>query len=497
MKGRQKINEFIAQYEASLKDPDILKERKPEFNDWYWREYVRVWRKFGDSFDQGHIRLVSEYDRRELAHMMADLNNPYFALLDKMANEFKPLGEREGVPTWVRLVLSFQEVRSEAAIQSKTAKGGVLTKAAAEGKKVAEAGKVIIRGRARSPDAETLKTLDRIAKEAKQFNAYEKALSDIIPVTISTAIAYKMASEFYSGDGQPPSTGQPGGGQTGGGQSPFQAAHMALTKIKSSMRQQTRHENLFWRLLSGPLYFLLAYTAQEASCELQAKWEGSVLAEIQDMPRSKLGEALFKHDQGLVWQYVKGPAAPFLGRGRMGYYSRTSLDQRFPFKKSFLIFLDRGATWTQKVLPEYKVGLKTLPTNVNKGAFLEPFSSVLTLNCDAGVQTLENFNYPASFEFKWKPEKCGQVSLQIMFDDFTLTKTYEGVNGFPEFLADFKGGVKTFTRKDFPDREIDLSSINVNRITVSYLIDGDAPVRKLLDTKPLRVPQYIATCWVH
>ena len=278
--------------------------------------------------------------------------------------------------------------------------------------------------------------------------------------------------------------------------SPFQDAHTAITRLKATTRTaESRMDNLFWRILSGPLYFLLAYTTNEAACELQRQWEGAVLVEVQDTPDAKLRKTLFAKDQGLVWKFVSGPAKPFIGRDAKGYYARDFLKHEFPFQKNFLLFLDGGGVLEQRILPEYTVSLQARPLGVNQGALLDPYAVTLTLNCADGVQKLDNYNYPANLDFKWKPDSCGDATLQIRFDDFTLTKTYAGVYGFPRFLEEFRDGTRTFTAKDFSGRAADLKGIRVSQIQVHYVISGAEPVRALRSTRRTPIPASIVDCF--
>ena len=87
------------------------------------------------------------------------------------------------------------------------------------------------------------------------------------------------------------------------------------------------------------------------------------------------------------------------------------------------------------------------------------------------------------------------MTLQILFNDFTLTKTYDGPQGFPTFLQDFHDGVKTFTPDDFPQQKKALEAIKVDSIRVSYVIQGGNPVRKLLQSKQFMVPGSAVDCW--
>ena len=171
------------------------------------------------------------------------------------------------------------------------------------------------------------------------------------------------------------------------------------------------------------------------------------------------------------------------------------MDQPFPFENPFLAFLNQGSSITSQILPEYTVKIQAKPTDVNRNAILEPFGTMLILDCRSGTQQLENYNFPAELEFKWEPDKCADVTLKILFNDFTLTKVYSGVNGFPDFLSDFKGGVRTFTPEDFPDYKQELENISVNEIRVGYIIEGSENVKKLHKTGPLQVPLNVVRCW--
>ena len=390
VKGRARIDQLLDQVDKAMGDPKTMAERRRAFDAWYWREYQRSWLNFGQHFDNGYIRLESPQDRRELAQIMADENNPYFKLLDRLGQELKPI-EADNSPRWIKSVVQFQAIKEEAAQQALNKTAGLITKAA-------EKGENVLRKVVTSPRDDNVERLKMIAKAAEALRNYEKALGAIIPMTSSREMAFKMAAQFF-----PNASDQSGQDKQ---QSPFHDAATALTQIRTISRTDaTRQDDLFNRLLSGPISYLLAYMTYEAACELQLQWEGNVLAAIQNMPEVKLESAMFAKDQGLAWKFVQGPAAPFLGRGISGYYARTCLDQQFPFTESFLTFLDRGASEQQMILPEYKVTIGARPTNVSREATLEPYGTVLIMDCEAGSQRLENLNYPASAVFTWKPEK--------------------------------------------------------------------------------------------
>ena len=476
LKGRQRIDDFVKEVNAALVETRGRDVRQNKFNAWYWKEYVKAWQYFGRNFDNGYIHLKNSGDRRELAQFMADQNNPYFQLLDRMSKELEPAVKMDP-PQWVRNVVDFQTVKRQADQKGLQKAAGAISKAAEEGRKVV--GKVVS-----IPDDKALKRMENLSRAAERYKDYEEALTAIIPMTSSREMSFKMAGQFF-----------PYGTDSDDKQSPFHDASTALTQLRTAMNVRADQNDVYWRLLSGPLSYLLAYLTKEAACELQLQWEGDVLASTRDMPDEKLADALFAEPDGLVWKFVKGSAAPFLSRGAKGFYARKCLNQEFPFTQSFLSFLDRGAANQQLRLPEYEVVIRVRPTDVNKDARLEPYAAILTMDCAKGPQRIQNFNYPATEIFKWTPDQCGLVTLKILFDNFTLVKHYEGVYGLPWFLHDFRDGTRTFTREDFPDHAADLEALGITEIRVGYLITGGDPVRKLLETKQLLVPGAIVECW--
>jgi type VI secretion system protein ImpL len=378
--------------------------------------------------------------------------------MNRMADELEPVYERPGVPIWVKSMVTFKtKVRAEVARNKLLTKSGAL----AQVEKAAAKGEEALRKAVQTPMDTS--SAENIAKAAEYIQAYEKALADIIPITSSREKAFQMAGKFFPAGGDAKSDEK----------SPFYDAHIALAGLKNTVADvSAKPDNLFWRLLSGPLNFLLAFMTHEAACELQIQWRARSWRKSRTYRKSRSGISCLIKTRDWSGSSSRARRLDFLGRDAKGYFARSNLNQRFPLTQAFLTFLDQGASQTQMILPEYKVSFNVRPTTVNRGALLEPFSTILTLDCQSGAQVLENNNYPAALDFKWVPDKCTDVTLKINFNDFTLVVIYQGVNGFPEFLEDFKGGTRTFTQNDFPDFKDELEKIKVNHIRVSYVIKG-------------------------
>ncbi len=457
--GRKRILDFINQFESAMQDPEILKDRKAAFFQWYRGEYIKAWEKLGEGFKPQQLQFENKSDWIESAQSMGEKHNPYLSLLDKMNEELAWIAEEDEnqAPAWINMVSSFKKVR---ALADKLELGD---KAKKRLPKAVDSG-----------DETNLGELERMAKEADRLKDYVSFLKEASSEAESSDSVLRLVSQTFSTNTQ----------------SPLYASHTAYVRIER-LYPKIPKNNLYLRLLKGPWNFMMDYAIQTASSELQSRWDANVLAEIQDVPESKRREILFDKSSGVVWNFVKGPAAPFLKRGPGGYTVETALGHRFPLQQDFLLFINKGASQTQMLLPEYEVTFSAMPTSVDRGALLEPHSTVLTLECMNGTQRFENLNFPIKQKFKWEPDNCGDVSLTIHFRDFSVTKKYTGPYAFPKFISMFNLGSKTFTADDFPDKKNLLRRIRVKNIKIKYAIKGGEPLNKLRKKTPVRLPKKI------
>jgi len=118
------------------------------------------------------------------------------------------------------------------------------------------------------------------------------------------------------------------------------------------------------------------------------------------------------------------------------------------------------------------------PTGINPGATEKPFATILSIQCAAGAQLLNNYNFPVSSSFAWSAGQCGDVTLQIKIEKLVLTKKYSGPLGVAHFVSDFRAGVRQFQPADFPSAQPSLDALGVRQIAVRYTFDGqDAILR--------------------
>ncbi len=477
LRGRAKIDSFLKEIESALVDPLIIAGKKLEFQTWYRKAYFNAWRDFVLAFPHGSDRLKGKAEWRQAASSMGTDQNPYFSLLDRVAEETKPLAEKPELPPWLQLVYDFKATTAKAG-KLKEGTGevpGILKKAAQKvEKKLAKLEK---------QTGSKAGGLESRLIAAQALRDYLDALAEIALVSTSRETAHQTAAAIYNED---PATSK----------TPYFAGWRALDELRSAMASPGPDQELFWELVQGPLDYFLTFVSREAACELQKMWEREVLLEVQGVSdRNKLIELLWSQP-GHAIKFVKETAGPFVTSSlKKGFYPKEVMGQTVPFDSYFFSFLNRGARSARPVQASYTVTIKGEPTGTNKGASVIPHATELEMQCADKTLELVNLNYPVRKRFKWSPKDCGDVVFRIKIAKLVLTKRYGGNLAFASFLKDFETGVRTFNRSEFPDEEADLKRMGIRNITARYRFQGHGPVLRLLRTDPGRVPERIVACW--
>ncbi|TIH15867.1 hypothetical protein D0S45_09810 [Marinifilum sp. JC120] len=484
--GRKMLEDFLAELRRAMPDNSSFAQRENDFWSWYAGQFYRSWYTFSEHFTEGERQLLTKDDYSNMAHSMANPDNPYFKLIVRMKKEFSSIKGLGTPPGWVDELFDFNIVLTQyRAIKAKGVEESSQKAEESLRKIMADLG------------GKMAEDIEERIEGAKQLNEYMQVLNDMAGFTASQETAFKSAAALYPATGQ--ASGSSGADSKSAGavkKNPVDGATRAMAALRTRMRGGGKGTHVFWNLVAGPLEFMVYVITMEASCELQKLWEGKVMAETAHVPPEKLRTTLFGKS-GLVDKFTSGSAAPFLSRGVKGWQSRKWLGIPFPFREDFFVFLNDGEQGAQEIQPEYKVSLSTIPTSVNSNATEEPYATILSLECGTGKQEFVNYNYSEKMVFKWKPDQCGTTTLTIRFPGLDLVKSYEGKLGFAKFLSEFRNGEVSFTPKDFPEQGKGLEGLGVSSVKVGYNFSGAVPVIEVLKIKPLNLPNFITDCWQH
>ncbi len=447
-KGKEAMDAFIKEIESAMLEPTLLANQKTDFEKWYPTVCFDHWQNFLAFFPRGSERLKGIKEWQPVASKMATEQGPYFALLNTMATELEPLLQTENIPFWLQQVYHYQVVK----ILSKTQKEGGLLDKAAEGarKWITQLEKTL---------GKEVGQVETQTQAAKAYLEYTDGLAAIAQSTSSRPQAFQLASQVFSED---PATTK----------SPLITCANALNRLKGLMMKGRPTEEIFWKLMSGPLDFLWYFIRKEAASHLQTQWEEKVLAEVQGLPPAQATQLLLG-PEGHVWKFMKGPAAPFVSKTPKGYAPKEFLGGAIPFEASFLTFVTKGAPAPTLTKQNYTVSIRGLPTAANPEARIKPHSTKIELQCAGQAQSLVNLNYPVSKTFQWSMETCGDVLFQIEVGNLVLTKKFLGNQAFPDFLQEFKDGQRIFSPSEFPNEKAALEGMGIKQIKVSYQFGGD------------------------
>ncbi len=462
------MDAFFDVLQNTVSDVKGLTRARQDFREWYQGQYYEAWSNFSLSFPEDGANLRGASDSRQMIASMTSEENPYFDLLDRMAEEMKTVPIVAQEPSWVSLVRELSEARKAAYMVSHKNDLTLMEKLGNRKDQLVQ--KTV--GKADKAQARENK---RIQAAGKIWNEYIVALDQIASVLSAPDACFKAVSDYNTDAGK--------------AASPFTVAYNRFVRLQGLLR----HEDapFIWDLIIGPQRFLLEYATAQAAGVLQQRWEEEVLSGTRGVDKDALPRVLFDEKEGLVWKFVAGTGKPFISSNQLGFCAPAESEARIPLREEFFGFLNTGPKSIVTYEPSYVVTMETLPVEVNSGARVKPYGCVFTLQCAEKNTALENYNYPQKQVFEWMPDKCGEVVLTILFTDLKLTRAYEGKLGFAEFLADFPSGSRTFRAEDFPRQREALEKLGISTIRVSYKISGGRAVARLLERNPSRIPLQI------
>ncbi|RJR17432.1 MAG: type VI secretion system protein ImpL [Nitrospiraceae bacterium] len=469
-KGKEMVDSLIREIESAIDDPLFFSGRKQEFNRWLRNKSFETWEAFCTDFSKGKVRLKTKEEWQKKASQMSTDEGPYFALVNKIASELKPLTEEGSAPSWLSQVYEIQSARSIG-----TAGKGAIAKAA-------EKGKGVIDTVEKKLGRDTGETAGAKLSAISASSRYQDALNAITAVSASRNQAYQMAAKTFSED-------------PAAGESPFYRASRAADNLKYAVAGSP--SDIVRSLISGPFDFLWEYTLMETACDLQSQWEEKALAEVQGASGQQAVDLMLGQD-GLAWKFVKETAAPFVRfRQGMGYGPVELFGRTVPFKPSFFSFLKQGAGARADAITRqsYNITIKGLPTDSNQDAKIKPHATHLDLQCVDGTVSLNNYHFPVSKTFIWSPQTCNDTVLKIDIGNIVLTRFYRGPQGFADFLAEFQSGSRSFNANEFPQQSGELHNLGIRYIKVNYSFRGAQEVLNKSMARPGEIVRSITACW--
>jgi type VI secretion system protein ImpL len=495
-KGRRLISRFVTdELEQAVEQPLWIARAKSQFVPWYKNAYYGAWMIFCEKFGQGASLFKTEDEWMIVIDRLTGNASPYEDLLKTLETELFP--EKHDIwpslelnadtdsyfQDWLAHIKDFNLIRQAA-----------LADAVADNKAADKmANRISFKGNTAAKLALGAMTGTEMGMAKEAYKRYQTALVRFSGISTSTLRAYEVARAGFEDD---PAQAK----------SAILAAKRSIDNIRSALGRKdtnsaTTRQDAFWCLLTQPVDALWKYSVLKAGCHLQKLWDEEVLVETQGVyDRHRLVALLFG-EKGYVDRFTQKNARPFIQlNSRRGYHARGLEGCQIAFRPEYLKFLESGKKWETasggQTQSSYIVDVMAYPTDVNIDARVKPHMTQLVVQSAQGDMALVNRQYPIGEKFNWSPTTCGDVSLQIMLGDITLTKKYTGYCAFGKFLSEFKNGKKVFTGLDFPEFAPDFYRMGVRQIEVLYhfQLSQVNPILRLLKSAPGRPPTNIISC---
>ena len=506
--GWKSIKSLLDEVSQALEgDPAFLKKRN-DIEQWYLDQRLTAWRTFTWTFGQGQNFLVSESNWRDVIASVNTSTSPVNTLISMIKQEFSDTNPSD-LPEWALFINQVDAARNA------YTSVGQLEKSVDFMEALNKEGRVgffnLLSGKNQSSEQKIKRSVELLDR----YKKWDASINELIKEAITgEGKALKLESDFFALPNTPEVN-----------ESKLHTAYQSFNELKEALALQTTDDEVVWQLLRLPLDMTYHYIKEQASCALQKDWERTVLWKTQLTTSAKqLSDQLYG-EQGSVWNFVDGPARPFLVQRADSFMPSRVMESEFPFSPEFVPYLNRAVNIRlEHLMLQQKataiqgktasVTLSNQPVTVNKGAKEKPYAVIFTLQCSSGEVVLNNFNMASSRSFNWSPQTCGDVAVEVRIGRLSLFQRYPGPMGLPKFMADFRDGERKFLPSSFPATQKELEDMGVQSIRVSYTFSGGEEVQQLArdtnDSAEARqegsvhnsgtlsfggVPQHIAGCW--
>ncbi len=483
----------------------ILEKQESEMAVWYNQQVYANWLAFMNNFSAGRLSINTPEQLSSLATQASSLQGPYMLFIERCIHELPQFcgNDYAKMPPWLQLLIRVREWKLQAPLNNLMQNSGLLQQSKSFMTEIWDA--------AKSPQSlNAAKAPQKNMQPATLFALYQQYLSQATPVdgplrrkeaynSLKTVYALKFPDTSNPSQSQPaPEVPAAAGAQPAQPKTPpLEGAWQSFSNLKSAIvgidGTDPARESV-WNLLQGSMDTLFDWYCYESAEYLQTAWNNGVLAPSASVINSKKPLTMFNLKDGLLWQWQKSNAAPFVSLNAQGDYVNNILyGHQLPLRQELLDLLNNATKGAWGIQDEYTINITCRPTDVNPRGYEMPASVTLTMYASDGPLILKNVNLPASKTFKWRPTDGGTVELQVNFSSFSLIKRYTGDYGFAGFIEDFREGSKTLLDKEFPQSAQTLQDINVCWVKVNYTFDPSQtdPILRMAKLLNLKAPAKI------
>lgn len=441
-------------YSIQLLDKSLLKQQQESVATGYVAEtqrYIAEVRRVGISQDG------SDYVRAVLNH-----DSSYNALLAMIGEDVSALGRDDGNQELARFSRFFAMLkRFEDADYVKTLgapEEGVLSKLKKGGKDILGSIK-----NATSNDEE----LDRQIYPA--WKIYQDSTREVARGAIEKKSAYEMTRAAYAETVDILSEVK----------NPINMQFLALQRLNAVIAKYNDElEPSLLKVYEREMIDLADVSERNTVDYVNEAWQEEIVMRYADDVGWKRLE-LVDGEKGKLWEFGKKYIGDFIQKTGDRYHAKEKRGRRIKINTEIMSLLNQRESQQVALKDVYKIKVQTLPTDVNKDALAKPYMTKVTINCASENIEIVNENYPSKKHIQWKPEECGDVTLEINFGKTKVEKRYVGFYGLVEFIKEFRSGQRVFRKDDMYEYRDLFAQYQISTISVNFKFDGVGELAKL------------------
>lgn len=443
---------------------NVLEKPLQRFWPWYEKRYLQAWLNFlrQTPLLPGDLHNEPECDKAASRQSMAQ--PPSWKLLQCAVQELEPWRNSDQLPAWFEKITRITNIIELANMEEEQRKPSLLSRLSGATEEAVE----------KATESLTKENRQQLHQQLQRSFAWDhlnKALLNCQALSQTPDMAADLCQQAFL----KPQTSN---------------ALVLLQQQQTNIRQHwTTNEvpDWLWQHILQPGNYLLDWALQQSGHVLEQQWQQQVLGQMIGVDPQRYNRTLFAHGEGLAWRFLDNQATAFVQRTENGFQARCGLGRVLPLKADFFNWLNQGRRLAPIIKNSYTIELDCLPTNVNAKAKVEPYAVILTLHCNKGPTTLQNFNYSTSQTFTWSPDLCGDTELTIQFPEFSLQRRYSGSLGFAKLLAELADGHHRYSIELWPKQMALCQLNNLKWIDVNYRVTGASDVVQLLQ-QPTQIP---------
>ncbi len=110
--GMAAIDGYLDEIDKATGSSMKFQQKRGEFEEWFWRERLAVWKKFIAEFTSGAALLYGQDEWKRTVQGVTLPSGPHFSLAARVKKEFAADAKRTDIPDWLEMAFTFDAIKA-------------------------------------------------------------------------------------------------------------------------------------------------------------------------------------------------------------------------------------------------------------------------------------------------------------------------------------------------------------------------------------------------